>query len=61
LVPPELAGKTITASWTATATDASGDMEGTIEIPVSTRIPITDELMHDVENDDGRFESADDE
>lgn len=36
-------------------------MEGTIEIPVSTRIPITDELMHDVENDDGRFESADDE
>jgi hypothetical protein len=61
VVPPEMAGKTVTATWTATATDASGDMEGTLEIPVMARVPTTADLMADVENDDGRFESEDDE
>ena len=49
VVPPDLAGETITAEWTATATDASGDMSGTVDIPVAARVPTFDELMRDAE------------
>lgn len=60
VVPPDLAGTTITASWSATATDASGDMAGNIEIPVMGHVPTTGELLADAENDDGRYDSEDD-
>jgi len=34
-VGPELAGKTITAAWSASGTDADGNSKGTLSIPVS--------------------------
>ncbi len=59
VVHPDLAGTSITASWTATATDASGDMEGTIDIPVISRVPTTAELLSDASDDDGDFDFDD--
>lgn len=49
---PELAGTTVTAVWTATATDASGDMEGTIDIPVMDYLPTTEELLAKAKDSD---------
>ncbi len=59
VVHPDLAGTTISASWTATATDASGDMEGAIDIPVMPRLPTTAELLSDTKDDDGDFDFDD--
>lgn len=59
LVHPEHAGTTLTATWTATATDASGSMEGTFNIPVAARVPTTDELLSDAYDDDGDIDLDD--
>lgn len=53
LARPELAGTTLTVSWTATATNASGDMEGSFDIPVLPRVATTVELLTDPEDGEG--------
>jgi hypothetical protein len=60
VVHPEHAGKTLTATWMATATDASGNMEGTLDIPVLARSPTTAELLSDADDDDGDIDLEDD-
>jgi hypothetical protein len=60
LVRPEYAEKTVMAAWTATATDASGSMDGVLEIPVTPRLPTTEELLSDADDDDGDYGDDDD-